>query len=111
MNFANRPGSVGCVMKNPVRIYEFKRTITEWQALSVSLDEASFETCQLKTLTRHGQSRVSQVERSVPGTGASEAFGFAAASAADFEHSQSPSPFEGDCQRRCTLYRCSSRLR
>ena len=98
MNFPDRPGSVRCVMKNPVRIYEFKRTITEWQALSVSLDEASFQTCQLKTLTGYDQSRVSQVERSVPGTRASEAFGFAAASAADFEHSQSPGPFKGDCQ-------------
>jgi len=98
MNFPNRPGSVRRVMQNPVRIYEFKRTITEWQALSVSLDEASFQTCQLKTLTRYGQSRLSQVERSVPGTRASEAFGFAATSAADFEHSQSPRQLKGDCQ-------------
>jgi hypothetical protein len=82
------------VVKYPVGIDEVKRTVSEWQVLSVALDEMSFQFCQLKTPLGYAHRRVRQVNGSVVGTGAREAFGLAATSAADFEHAQASGSFK-----------------
>ena len=94
MNLADGPGRIRCVVEDPVGIHEVKRTVTERQVLSVALDETSFQICQLKTPARYAHRRVRQVDRGVMGTGASEAFGLAAASASDFEHLQTTGFFK-----------------
>jgi len=94
MNLADRLGRIRCVVEDPVGIHEVKRTVSKRQGLSIALDETSFQICQLKTPAGYAHCRVRQVDRRVTGTGASETFGLAAASATDFEHSQATGFFK-----------------
>src|SRR5207302_7847833 len=94
MNLADRQGCIWCVVEHSVGIHKVKRTVRERQAFSVALHETSIQMCQLKTPARYAKRRVRQVDGRVTGACASEAFGLAAASATDFEHSQAASFFK-----------------
>jgi len=94
MDLPNRQGCIRRVVEDTVGVNEVKRTLRERQAFSVALNETSIQMCQLKTAARYSHRRIRQVHRRVMGSCASKAFGLAAASATDFEHSQATSFFE-----------------
>jgi hypothetical protein len=79
-----------------MRINKVKRAVGEGHVLSIALDEPTFQIGQLKAPPRDAHGRVRQVECGVMSTGASEAFGLAAASATDFEHPQAAGFFKAD---------------
>ena len=45
MNLADGSGRIWGVMKHSMRINEVKRAFSEWQVLSIALDEPSFQIC------------------------------------------------------------------
>jgi hypothetical protein len=91
------------VVKNAMGVDEVKRRIVEWQAFSVPLDKRSLQTRQLETLASYRYCGVSKVERSVMRASAGKPFGLTAASAADFQYSQSLSSFKTHCRFQAAM--------
>jgi len=92
------------VVKHAVGINEIKRAVSEGQVFGVSLGKASFQSSQLKAPLRDTHRRISEINRGIVSSGARETFGFAATSAADFEHPQASGAFKPHCRMQARMH-------